>query len=35
VSAYWERAIQGGIILTAIIIDAARAHSEKHAESRA
>ncbi len=27
VSAYWERAIQGGIILTAVIIDAARAHS--------
>ena len=24
VSAYWERALQGGIILTAIIIDAAR-----------
>jgi rhamnose transport system permease protein len=35
VSAYWERAIQGGIILTAIIIAAARAHSEKHAGSRA
>ena len=26
VSAYWERAIQGGIILTAVIIDAARTH---------
>jgi rhamnose transport system permease protein len=33
-SAYWERAIQGGIILTAVIIDAARMNSEKH-ESRA
>lgn len=29
VSAYWERAIQGGIILTAVIIDATRAHSGK------
>jgi rhamnose transport system permease protein len=35
VSAYWERAIQGGIILTAIIIDAARAHSEQHGGSPA
>ena len=35
VSAYWERAIQGGIILTAVIIDAARAHSEKHEASAA
>jgi len=35
VSAYWERAIQGGIILAAIIIDAARVRSEKHAGSRA
>lgn len=35
VSAYWERAIQGGIILTAVIIDAARAHSEKHGASTA
>src|SRR5262249_33676822 len=26
VSAYWERALQGGIILTAVIIDAARGH---------
>jgi rhamnose transport system permease protein len=31
VSAYWERAIQGGIILAAVVIDAIRAHSEKHA----
>ena len=29
VSAYWERAIQGGIILTAVVVDAIRAHSEK------
>jgi len=35
VSAYWERAIQGGIILTALIIDAARAHSEQHGGSPA
>jgi rhamnose transport system permease protein len=28
VSAYWERAIQGGIILTAVGIDAFRAHRE-------
>ena len=35
VSAYWERAIQGAIILTAVIIDAARAHSDKRARSRA
>jgi rhamnose transport system permease protein len=34
VSAYWERAIQGAIILTAVIIDAARAHSEKHERLR-
>jgi rhamnose transport system permease protein len=31
VSAYWERAIQGGIILIAVVIDAVRAHSGKHA----
>jgi rhamnose transport system permease protein len=31
VSAYWERAIQGGIILTAVVIDAVRAHSGRHA----
>jgi rhamnose transport system permease protein len=31
VSAYWERAIQGGIILAAVVVDAIRAHSEKHA----
>jgi rhamnose transport system permease protein len=30
VSAYWEKAIQGGIILTAVAIDAARARSRKH-----
>jgi rhamnose transport system permease protein len=30
VSAYWERAIQGGIILLAIIVDAIRAHSRKY-----
>jgi rhamnose transport system permease protein len=35
VSAYWERALQGAIILTAVIIDAARAHSEKHRPSAA
>jgi len=31
VSAYWERAIQGGIILLAIIVDAIRARSGKYA----
>jgi rhamnose transport system permease protein len=31
VSAYWERALQGGIILAAVIIEAVRAHSEKRA----
>jgi rhamnose transport system permease protein len=31
VSAYWERAIQGGIILLAVIIDVVRAHSGKYA----
>jgi len=36
VSAYWERAIQGGIILTAVVIDALHAHSEeRHARSAA
>jgi rhamnose transport system permease protein len=35
VSAYWERAIQGGIILAAVVIDAIRAHSEKHASAAA
>jgi rhamnose transport system permease protein len=30
VSAYWERALQGAIILAAIVIDAMRAHSGKH-----
>jgi rhamnose transport system permease protein len=29
VSAYWEKAIQGGIILTAIILDVVRVRSEK------
>jgi rhamnose transport system permease protein len=31
VNAYWETAIQGGIILIAIVIDAVRAHSDKYA----
>jgi rhamnose transport system permease protein len=31
VSPYWERAIQGGIILIAVVIDAVRAHSGKYA----
>jgi rhamnose transport system permease protein len=31
VSAYWERAIQGGIILVAVILEALRARSERHA----
>ena len=30
VSAYWERAIQGAIILAAVVIDALRARSERH-----
>lgn len=30
VSAYWERAIQGGIILAAVVMDAVRTRSEKH-----
>ena len=30
VSAYWERAIQGGIILTAVVVDAVGARLEKH-----
>jgi rhamnose transport system permease protein len=30
VSAYWERAIQGGIILTAVVVDALGARLEKH-----
>jgi rhamnose transport system permease protein len=33
ITAYWERAIQGGIILTAVILDVVRAHSEKHRAS--
>jgi rhamnose transport system permease protein len=33
VSAYWERAIQGGIILAAVGIEALRARSEKHGTS--
>ena len=35
VSAYWERAIQGGIILAAVAIDAVRARLEKHGAARA
>jgi rhamnose transport system permease protein len=31
VSAYWERAIQGAIILAAVSIDAVRIHSRRHA----
>jgi rhamnose transport system permease protein len=31
INAYWERAIQGAIILAAIVIDAARARSSEHA----
>jgi rhamnose transport system permease protein len=32
-SPYWERAIQGAIILAAVVIDAARISSEKHART--
>jgi len=35
VSAYWERAIQGAIIVTAITLDAIRAHSEKYGRGAA
>jgi rhamnose transport system permease protein len=31
VSAYWERAVQGAIILAALVFDALRVRSEKHA----
>jgi rhamnose transport system permease protein len=31
VNAYWERALQGGIILAAVTIDAARARRDVHA----
>jgi rhamnose transport system permease protein len=31
-SAYWERAIEGGIILAAVSMDAARARAGKHAD---
>jgi rhamnose transport system permease protein len=31
ISAYWERALQGAIILAAVAIDALRGRSEKHA----
>ena len=31
ISAYWERALQGAIILAAVAIDALRARTEKHA----
>ncbi len=33
VSAYWEKAIQGGIILSAIILNALSTHHKKHANS--
>ncbi len=35
VSAYWERAVQGGIILAALVIDAIRVRSEPHGSSLA
>jgi rhamnose transport system permease protein len=31
-SAYWERAIEGGIILAAVSLDAVRVRSGKHAQ---
>ena len=31
-SAYWERAIEGGIILAAVSMDAVRVRSGKHAD---
>jgi rhamnose transport system permease protein len=34
VSAYWERAVQGAIILSAVAIDSLRLHSRKHAAGR-
>jgi rhamnose transport system permease protein len=33
VSAYWERAVQGAIILAALVIDAVRVRSEQHGTS--
>ena len=35
VSAYWERAVQGAIILAALVIDAVRVRSEQHGSSLA
>jgi rhamnose transport system permease protein len=35
VSAYWERAVQGAIILAALVIDAVRVRSEQHGTSLA
>ncbi len=35
VSAYWERAVQGAIILAALVIDAVRVRSEPHGSSLA
>jgi ribose/xylose/arabinose/galactoside ABC-type transport system permease subunit len=29
ISAYWERAVQGGIILAALVIDAVRTHARQ------
>jgi rhamnose transport system permease protein len=31
-SAYWERAVEGGIILAAVSMDAVRVRSRKHAD---
>jgi len=33
VSAYWERALQGGIILAAVVVEAVRRRSEEHGTS--
>ncbi len=33
VSAYWERALQGGIILAAVVVEAVRRRSERHESS--
>ena len=35
ISAYWERALQGAIILAAVAIDALRGRAEKYAGSLA
>jgi rhamnose transport system permease protein len=35
VSAYWERAIQGSIILAAVSVDVVRAHAGKYADRAA